>query len=142
MAAVSRIQAMLGGEAVTGRLGSDLDLMRVVRQGLPTAAVDSFLEHTHLPFHAIEESVVARRTFKRRQQEAKPLEPAESDRLVRLARLVAMAEETFGPDKGLAWLLRDNRVLDGHTPLSLADTDQGVRSVETLLGRIGHGIAA
>ena len=141
-AAVARIQALLGGEAVTGRLRSDFDLMRAVRRGLPTAAVDSFLESTHLPFQAIEDSVVARRTFKRRQQEAKPLDPAESDRLVRLAALVAAAEETFGADKALAWLVRENRVLDGQTPLSLADTDQGVRSVETLLGRIGHGIAA
>ena len=37
---------------------------------------------------------------------------------------------------------RSHASLDGHTPLSRADTDQGVRSVETLLGRIGHGIAA
>ena len=142
MAPVGKIQALLGGEAVTGRLQTDLDLMRAVRQGLPTAAVDSFLSQTHLPFQAIEDNVVPRRTFKRRQQESRPLDPAESDRLVRLAALVAAAEDTFGPDKGLAWLLRENRVLGGVTPLSLADTDQGVRSVEALLGRIGHGIAA
>ena len=142
MAPVAKIQALLGGEAVTGRLRSELDLMRAVCQGLPSEAVDRFLEQSHLPFQAIEDNVVPRRTFKRRQLEAKPLDPSESDRLVRLASLVAAAEETFGPDKGLAWLLRENRLLDGQTPLSLADTDQGVRSVETLLGRIGHGIAA
>jgi uncharacterized protein (DUF2384 family) len=57
--------------------------------------------------------------------------------------LVAAAAETFGdPDKALVWLRRENGRLDGQTPLSLADTDLGARSVETLLGRIDHGLAA
>jgi putative toxin-antitoxin system antitoxin component (TIGR02293 family) len=143
MAAVAKIRDLLGGEAVTGPLNTDFDLMMAVRQGLPTAAVERFLEHTQLSFNAIEHHVVARRTFKRRQQDSRPLDPAESDRLVRLARLVAAAEETFGaPEKAQAWLGRENRALGGQSPLSVADTDQGVRSVETLLGRIGHGIAA
>jgi uncharacterized protein (DUF2384 family) len=42
----------------------------------------------------------------------------------------------------MAWLARENRALGGQTPLSLADTDLGARSVEALLGRIGHGLAA
>jgi uncharacterized protein (DUF2384 family) len=42
----------------------------------------------------------------------------------------------------LIWLGRENHSLDGQTPLSLADTDLGARSVETLLGQIGHGLAA
>lgn len=143
MAAVAKIRDLLGGEAVTGPLRSDFDLMRAVRQGLPTAAVDRFLEQSHLTFNAIEGHIVSRRTFKRRRDADEPLDPVESDRLVRLARLVASAEETFGGlDRGLAWLNRANRTLDGQTPLSLADTDQGVRSVEGLLGRIAHGIAA
>jgi len=71
---------------------------------------------------------------------ARPLYPAQSDRL---ARLVAAADETFGDaQKAISWLGRENRALDGQTPLSLVDTDFGARSVETLLGRIGHGVAA
>jgi putative toxin-antitoxin system antitoxin component (TIGR02293 family) len=105
--------------------------------------VAHFLNASHLTFNAIEQHVLARRTFKRRQDAAQPLDPVESDRLMRLVRLVAAADETFGdPQKALIWLGRENRALDGQTPLSLADTDLGARSVETLLGRIGHGIAA
>ena len=134
---------MLGGEAVTGPVRTELDLVRLVRRGVPTRAVDHFLRASHLTFNAIEGHVMARRTFRRRQDAAQPLDPAESDRLVRLVRIVAAAEETF-VDSGtaLSWLARENRALDGLTPLSLADTDLGARSVETLLGRIGHGIAA
>jgi putative toxin-antitoxin system antitoxin component (TIGR02293 family) len=143
MTAVARIQALLGGEAVTGPLRTDLDIVSLVRRGVPTEAVDHFLSASHLTFNAIERHVLARRTFKRRQDAAQPLDPAESDRLVRLVRVVAAADETFGdPQKSLIWLGRENRALDGQTPLSLADTDLGARSVETLLGRIGHGIAA
>jgi putative toxin-antitoxin system antitoxin component (TIGR02293 family) len=143
MTAVVRIQALLGGEHVTGPLRTDLDIVRLVRRGVPTEAVDHFLEASHLTFNAIERHVLARRTFKRRRDSAQPLDPAESDRLMRLVRLVAAAEETFvDPQKALTWLGRENRALDGQTPLSLADTDLGARSVETLLGRIGHGIAA
>lgn len=143
MTGVAKIQELLGGEAVTGPVRTELDLVRLVRRGVPTRAVDHFLRASHLTFNAIEGHVMARRTFKRREDAAQPLDPAESDRLVRLVRIVAAAEETFvNSGKALAWLGRENRALDGLTPLSLADTDLGARSVETLLGRIGHGIAA
>jgi putative toxin-antitoxin system antitoxin component (TIGR02293 family) len=133
----------LGGEDVTGPLRSDLDIVRMVRRGVPTEAVDHFLRASQLSFNSIERHVLARRTFRRRQLAEQPLDPAESDRLLRLVRLVAAADETFGSvDKALAWLGRENRALDGQAPLSLADTDLGARSVETLLGRIGHGLAA
>jgi len=143
MTVVAKIQALLGGEDVTGPLRTDLDLVRLVRRGVPTQALDHFLTVSHLTFGAIEHHVLARRTFKRRQDAAQPLDPIESDRLMRLVRLVAAADETFGdPQKAMAWLGRENRALDGQTPLSLADTDLGARSVEILLGRIGHGLAA
>ncbi|MDB5432922.1 MAG: toxin-antitoxin system antitoxin component family protein [Caulobacter sp.] len=143
MTAVERIQELLGGESVTGPLKTDYDLMRLVRTGLPTQALDSFLRSSHLTFNAIETHVLPRRTFKRRQEADQRLDMSESDRLVRLARLFVSATETFGDvSKAFAWLNRENRTLDGNTPLSLADTDQGVRSVETALGRIAHGIAA
>ena len=143
MVAVAKIQQLLGGASVTGPLQSDLDMVRLVRRGVPTDAVEHFLAASHLTFNSIEEHVLPKRTYKRRQGSEKRLEPIESDRLLRLVRLVAAAAETFGdPDKALVWLRRENNRLDGQTPLSLADTDLGARSVEALLGRIDHGLAA
>ncbi len=143
MAAAAAISELLGGEAVTGRLDDDFDVVLLVRRGVPTAAVGHFLQRTRLGFPVIETHVLPRRTFKRREAEAKPLDAAESDRMVRLAGLVAAAEETFG-DRAVAqaWLARANRALGGATPLSLGDTDVGARRVEALLGRIDHGLAA
>ncbi len=143
MTAVARIQALLGGEANTGPLHSERDVMRLVRRGLPTRAVDHFLHVSRLSFNALDPQILNRRTFKRRQDNAQLLDPAESDRVVRIVSVVGAAEETFGDaGKARVWLGRENRALDGETPLGMADTDLGARAVEALLGRIAHGIAA
>ena len=137
------IEQLLGGEAVVGKLRSAMDVVALVRRGIPTRAVHHFADR-HLPdFGVIDRSVLPRRTFKRRVDANQPLDPMESDRLLRLVGLVASAEDTFGGSaKALAWLSRPTKALHGQTPISLSDTDHGARSVETLLGKIAHGIAA
>ena len=143
MTAVARIQELFGGEPVTGRLTNELDMVRLVRSGLPPVALENFLAATRLQYPAIEAYVMPRRTFNRRRDAGQRLEPAESDRLVRVARLVAAAEETLGDrEHAMIWLERPNRALDGQAPLSLADTDLGAQGVERLLGQIAHGLAA
>lgn len=77
MGVVERIQALLGGEATTGPLTSERDVMRLVRRGLPTEAVDYFLHASQLSFNALDPHILNRRTFKRRQEQAQPLDPAE-----------------------------------------------------------------
>jgi putative toxin-antitoxin system antitoxin component (TIGR02293 family) len=143
MTAVTRIQELLGGEAITGPLHNERDIVRLIRRGVPTQAVDHFLTMAGLSFTALDPKVLNHRTFNRRKRNAQPLEQDESDRLLRMVGIVAAAEETFGDaEKAHIWLNRMNRALDGETPLAMADTDRGARSVEALLGRIAHGIAA
>ncbi|MDQ1158932.1 putative toxin-antitoxin system antitoxin component (TIGR02293 family) [Sphingomonas sp. SORGH_AS 950] len=143
MTGMTTIRDLLGGEAVVGPLRDDGDLVRLVRRGVPTSAVDHFLAAAGLSFNAIDRSVLNRRTFKRRQDAAQPLDQGESDRLIRLVSVVATANDVFGDaDKANGWLARPSRALDGETPLAMADTDRGARAVEALLGRIAHGIAA
>lgn len=143
MTAVAKIQELLGGEMLTGPLHNDRDIVRLVRRGVPTQAVDHFLASTKLSFNALDPKVLNLRTFKRRQRNEQRLEQDESDRLLRLVGVVAAAEDTFGDaEKAHVWLTRESRALDGETPLAMADTDRGARAVEALLGRIAHGIAA
>lgn len=55
--------------------------------------------------------------------------------------VIARANEVFGdPDKAAVWLDRPNRALSGSTPRSLLSTSEGVNQIETLLGRIEHGV--
>ena len=143
MTAVGRIQELLGGETMTGPLHDERDLVRLIRRGVPTQAVDHFLTSSGLSFNTLNPKVLNLRTFKRRKKNAQLLEQDESDRLLRIVSIVAAAEETFGnADKAQHWLNRASRALDGETPLAMTDTDRGARAVEALLGRIAHGIAA
>ena len=64
----------------------------------------------------------------------------ESDRLYRLARIVALAKHYLGNEEAAhRWLKRPNRALGGRTPLALIDTELGARAVENVLGRIAYG---
>lgn len=65
---------------------------------------------------------------------------AASDRAYRLANLLAHARGLFGTEDALRWLKAPQRGLGGRVPLELAVTEVGSREVETLLGRIAHGV--
>jgi putative toxin-antitoxin system antitoxin component (TIGR02293 family) len=129
--------AALGENAETG-----LDIMRLVRRGLPVTTIEFMLETGRLTPAELDRIVLPRKTLMNRRRLGR-LTPEQSDRLVRVARLISVAEETFGrQEKARIWLRRPTTALGGERPLDLLDTDEGARQVETLLGRIGHGIAA
>lgn len=118
------------------------DLVKLVRRGLPVAAVQFVLDSGRLTVAELDRIVLPRKTLANRRKLGH-LTPEQSDRLVRVARVLAAAEETFGSrDKAGTWLRRPTRALAEESPLQRLDTDEGARTVETLLGRIGHGIAA
>ncbi|WP_181699371.1 type II RES/Xre toxin-antitoxin system antitoxin [Chthonobacter albigriseus] len=71
------------------------------------------------------------------------LSPEQSDRAVRLARIVALAERVFANrEKAFLWLRLPSEQLDGRTPFAYLTTETGARFVEEMLMRIDHGIAA
>lgn len=72
--------------------------------------------------------------------DARPI-AAESDPMVRLVRILALARETLGDDdKATRWLEAPNRALEGDRPRDRLDTDAGFRSVVNILGRIAYGV--
>jgi putative toxin-antitoxin system antitoxin component (TIGR02293 family) len=126
----------IADEARAERLNS------AVREGLPVSAVDDLLETGLLTAAEIDRLVLPRKTLSHRRLLGR-LSPEQSDRLLRLLRLVGAAQTTFGAaEKAARWLRRPTAALSGSAPLDLLDTDIGARRVETLLGRIAHGIAA
>jgi putative toxin-antitoxin system antitoxin component (TIGR02293 family) len=113
-----------------------------VRKGLPIEAVDDVLSSGRLTAAELDRLALPRKTLAHRRLLGR-LTPEQSDRLARILRIIEEAEGTFGnPAKAHAWLRRPSAVLDNEAPLDRLDTDIGVRQVETLLGRIAHGIAA
>ena len=77
-----------------------------------------------------------------RRKRSGMLTPAESDRLVRVARLEAMAVAMMRGDASGAgrWLRTPHDLLDRETPLQRASTETGARDVEHLIGRLRHGV--
>lgn len=81
------------------------------------------------------------RTLQRRKKAGK-LEPDESDRLVRMARIFAMVIELFEGNMpaAQAWMTTPLLALAGNSPLEFASTEVGAHEVESLIGRLEHGI--
>lgn len=139
---VERLAATLGGRRA---LRSDVDTaekLRVqLRKGLPFASLQSLGETYQIDLKSMAAILaIPERTFARRKQE-KRLRSDESERLLRVARIAALAEETLGGrEQAIRWLRRPNRALGNAIPLHHLDTELGAREVEDVLGRIAHGV--
>jgi len=115
---------------------------RLIREGLAVATAYAALEDGRLSLSELDRLAIARKTLAHRNTLGR-LTAEQSDRLDRLLRMIALAEQVFGDrPKAAAWLRRPTRPLEGEAPLDLLDTDRGCRLVEDLLDRISHGIAA
>jgi putative toxin-antitoxin system antitoxin component (TIGR02293 family) len=120
----------------------DLRLVDAVREGLPVGVVDEILEAGRLTAAELDRLALPRKTLTHRRVLGR-LSAEQSDRLVRILRVIREAEETFAnPEKAHRWLRRRTSALADNAPLDLLDTEVGARRVEALLGRIAHGIAA
>lgn len=118
------------------------ELVAEVERGLRFSSLERFKMHTQLTWDAICALVhLPTRTLTRRRVAGR-LDSAESDRLVRAARLFHQMLELFegDGDAARAWLTRPQRGLGGATPLEFARTETGAREVERLLGRLEHGV--
>ena len=112
-----------------------------VRTGLPFPALEALAERLGASRDDIASVLgVPARTLARRRAAGR-FTASESDRLVRLGRIAALAEQVLGdPDKAVRWLRRPNRALGQRVPLRELDTDLGAREVEAILVRIEHGV--
>ena len=119
-------------------------LVRKVQAGFGFAHLVSLEKHSGLTRERIAEfAAIPKRTLARRQQEGQ-LNPDESDRLLRAARIFEMVVDLFEGDLDEArrWLLTPNPALGGDSPLAFTSTDVGAREVENLIGRLEHGVFA
>jgi putative toxin-antitoxin system antitoxin component (TIGR02293 family) len=138
---VQDITAQLGGESALGRhFRSDRDLDNAIREGFPQRVVAEIMDSAGLTLKELAASLdLSPRSLQRRRREGR-LAKYESDRIYRLARIVALAKRYIGDeDRARRWLKRPNRALGGPAPLDLIDTEPGARAVENVLGRIAYG---
>ena len=143
MASAAQVVALLGGEKVVGKpVTCDLDIARLIRDGLPVDVIDRLIGDRTVTPDEVKRIIMAPKAIVMRRRKG-GLTPEQSERVIRAARIIAEALETFGSrDKALTWMRRACAVLGGKAPIDLLDTEEGAGLVESLLGRIAHGLAA
>ena len=143
MASAAQVVALLGGEKVVGKpVTCDLDIARLIRDGLPVDVIDTLIGDKTVTPDEVSRIIMPPKAVSERRRKG-GLTPEQSDRVIRVARIFAEALETFGSrEKALTWMRRACSVLGGKAPVDLLDTEEGARLVESLLGRIAHGLAA
>jgi putative toxin-antitoxin system antitoxin component (TIGR02293 family) len=138
---LTAVVEQLGGELAIGRpLRTFTDLQAAIREGFPQSVVEQVTRAAGITLKELAASLdLSERSLQRRRREGR-LAPVESDRLYRLARIVALAKQFLGENEiAIRWLKTPNRALGGKLPLDLIDTEPGARSVENVLGRIAYG---
>lgn len=116
-------------------------LINRVRDGLPMAEFHAARQMLGLSEERLAALLGMSRATLHRRKKSGHLDRAESDRLVRYARLFSRATTALGgPDGARSWLAAPAVAFHGEFPLDYADTEIGAREVEALLGRIEHGV--
>jgi len=111
-------------------------LIALIRRGLPLSAVRSWPAKLGLTRSEVERVLgLGARALDRRT--GSRLTSGESERAVRVARLVAQAERAFrDPARALAWCQRPQPSLGHETPFQVLDTGMGGSAVRELLERV------
>ncbi len=116
------------------------DILRIVEERLAPSIIKRLialgLERTE-----IDAVMISSRTLQHRRSRGEKLTIEESDRVLRVIRVLSLTETIYGNRvRALAWLRKPHPRLDNRTPLSLLKTDTGSRMVEELLIQIDEGM--
>ena len=134
---------VLGGKAaIAAEPATAGDWVARIQAGLPAASAFAFKDTLGLNNQELASILgMSARTLARLDPAKSRLDLVSGDRLVRSARLFAIATEVLEEAQAAArWLKSPQRALGGAVPLQLAQTDVGSRAVEALLGRMEHGV--
>jgi len=139
-----RVTAGKGATAFRAFVARDIPTAKkidVIRSGVVARVVDDMVEYLDVPKNVIFGILhTPESTAHKLIRDNRPLDSATSERVMRVADITRMAEETFGGRAtATQWLKTANRALAGATPLSLLDTEPGAREVRRILSSINDG---
>ncbi|MFN2444274.1 MAG: antitoxin Xre/MbcA/ParS toxin-binding domain-containing protein [Vicinamibacterales bacterium] len=139
----AEIVDVLGGKASLGLRGDveAADLHERIQAGLPYKTLEHLTRRFALPKGPLAFVLALPPSTEVRRRRSNRLSPLESDRLYRVARILAHARRTFGNDEAAStWLSRANRALGGDVPFDQLRTELGAERVETILNRLDYGV--
>jgi len=116
-------------------------LIATLHSGLPVWELEELQVMLGVPMDKLLRMLgISKATWHRRKALGR-LDPSESDRVVRFARLMGRAIEVLETDAAARrWLTAAQFGLGGAVPLEFAQTEVGAREVENLLGRMESGV--
>jgi len=134
-----RLESLLVGPGAVRKVGRWHER---ILAGLEFKAVDKIKAHAALTDPELARLLgIGEATLRRARSAGSALDPATSDRLYRLSKILAVAEEVLaGAEHAMTWLRRAQPGLAGKVPLDLLVTQAGADEVETLLRRIDYGV--
>lgn len=139
----STIANFLGGKKALGsNPQTAMDWEEIIHQGISARSAEALKESIAVPDNLLAELLgISEKTLSRARAGRSRLDPVASDRLFRVARIVALAIEVLESEPAAVhWLKRSQIGLGRRVPLSLLATDAGRDQVEKLLLRIEHGV--
>jgi putative toxin-antitoxin system antitoxin component (TIGR02293 family) len=120
-------------------LGS-YELIRTVEEGLPLDCLEK-LKDWGLSFTEIAQLVIPPRTLKHRKARGERLSTEETERFLRVIRVLELGERVFGKrEKLLRWLRGPDFEIPGRTSMSLLETDAGAQAVTEQLWAVAEGM--
>lgn len=130
------------GNWIGSEPSSELQLAALAEKGLPTGTVKILMEHG-LSSGEVYSIVIPQRTLKHRNNRQEPLSREESDRAIRMARVLARAETVMGNrEQALEWMRHPKQRFSGRTPFEMLITESGGRLVDEMLIQIDEGMFA
>ncbi|WP_227243294.1 antitoxin Xre/MbcA/ParS toxin-binding domain-containing protein [Paraburkholderia caribensis] len=130
------LECILGVRVISGA-----DMAALAIERVDVTVIDRLREHG---LRADELSfVIPRRTLSHRRQQHQRLSTDESDKAIRLARIIAQATATFGNrEKAIEWLRTSHRQFADRTGLDMTSSEHGARLVEEALVQVDEGYFA
>lgn len=118
-----------------------LDLVGIVRNGLPKKTIDDLAGCLHITISELTKYLhVSERTLQRYTPE-KLLSIALSDHLLQIAKVYTRSLEVFeDADDAACWIKQASIALGNISPLHLLDTSTGIELVLDELTRIEYGV--
>jgi putative toxin-antitoxin system antitoxin component (TIGR02293 family) len=116
-------------------------ILETLRAGLPIGELEALQSSLAIPMEKLAPRLgISKATLHRRRLSGR-LDPGESDRVMRFARLMSKAIEVLESEENARrWLNSPQVGLGGAVPLDYAELEMGAREVEDLLGRIEYGV--
>jgi len=129
------------GSLFRKQLRSEADILSLVRSGVTNTVYTRVAQRLQLP----KDAIGAEATIRNRLKSHSRLNADETERLLMIGRVYAMARNLFGSDeKAIAWLHKPARYLRDSNPIApieLATRDAGVRLLEEKILRTAQGMS-